>query len=132
MTEPSDPIAHFITLLEDAKRTDLAEPTAFILATAGADGKPSARVVLLKAVDERGFVFYTNLESHKAKELMAVKFAALCFYWPPLRQQVRVEGSVDRISDAESDEYFATRPLVSQVGAWSSKQSKPISGSSEL
>ena len=132
MTGPSDPIARFITLLEDAKRTDPAEPTAFILATAGVDGKPSARVVLLKGVDKRGFVFYTNLESRKAKELMAVKFAALCFYWPPLGQQVRVEGSVDRTSDAEADAYFATRPRGAQLGAWASKQSEPLSGRAEL
>lgn len=132
MIEPSDPIARFTAVLEKAKRTDLPEPTAFVLATVGADGKPSARVVLLKAFDERGFVFYTNLESRKGRELTAVPYVALCFYWPPLNQQVRIEGSVEQVSDAEADAYFATRPRGAQIAAWSSVQSAPLASRSEL
>ncbi|MFQ5798226.1 MAG: pyridoxamine 5'-phosphate oxidase [Bacteroidota bacterium] len=126
MSEPSDPISRFAAAFQEATRPDLPESTAFVLATTGADGKPSARVVLLKAFDDRGFVFYTNLESRKAKELMAVRHAALCFYWPLLKQQVRVEGSVERISDGEADAYFATRPRGAQIAAWASKQSTPL------
>ena len=132
MTEPSDPIARFAALFEEAKQTDLPEPSAHVLATTSVDGRPSARVVLLKSLDERGFVFYTNLESRKAKELMEVKYAALCFYWPPLKKQVRVEGSVERISDAEADAYFATRPRGAQIAAWASKQSALLSSRSDL
>lgn len=132
MIEPSDPIARFTAVLEKAKRTDLPEPTAFVLATVGADGKPSARVVLLKAFDERGFVFYTNLESRKGRELTAVPYVALCFYWAPLNQQVRVEGPVEQVSAGEADAYFATRPRGAQIAAWSSIQSAPLASRSEL
>ncbi len=132
MNEPSDPIARFAALFEEAKRTDLPEPTAFVLATAGADGKPSARVVLLKEFDERGFVFYTNMESRKARELTPGKYAALCFYWAPIGQQVRVEGPVERVSAGEADVYFATRLRGAQIAAWASKQSALLSSRSEL
>lgn len=132
MNEPSDPIARFAALFEEAKRTDLPEPTAFVLATAGADGKPSARVVLLKEFDERGFVFYTNMESRKARELTPGKYAALCFYWAPIGQQVRVEGPVERVSAGEADAYFATRPRGAQIAAWASKQSALLSSRAEL
>ncbi len=101
---------------------------AMTLSTATADGKPSARMVLLKGVDESGFVFYTNYRSRKARELEANPFAALVFYWEPLERQVRVEGKVGRISAAESDNYFQTRPRESQLGAIASPQSEVIAG----
>ncbi len=128
----TDPIDRFIQLLERAKRADLAEPTAMALATAGADGKPSVRMVLLKGVDRSGFVFYTNLESQKASELGENPHAALGIHWPPLETQVRVEGRVVRVGHAEADAYFATRPRGSQIGAWSSPQSQPLSSYAEL
>jgi pyridoxamine 5'-phosphate oxidase len=121
------PISQFSQWLEDAKNTKaITEPTAMALATATAAGEPSVRMVLLKAHDERGFVFYTNLESRKSAELLANPKAALCFYWMPLERQVRVEGRIEPVSDAEADAYFATRARDSQVGAWSSKQSRPL------
>ena len=118
-----NPIKRFAELFERMQKTDVPEPAAVILATATSDGKPSARVVLLKSSDENGFVFYTNLESRKAIELRENPFAALCFYWEPVDYQVRVEGSVEQLSEAEADDYFATRPRGSQIGAWASKQS---------
>jgi len=119
----SDPIALFSRWLDDAKATDLREPTAMALATATPDGMPSLRMVLLKAVDARGFVFYTNLGSQKATELAQNPRAALCFHWMPLKRQVRIRGGVEPVSDAEADAYFATRPRASRIGAWASKQS---------
>jgi pyridoxamine 5'-phosphate oxidase len=132
MIEPPDPIARFAKIFEQAKKVIAPEPAAVALATASADGKPSARVVLLKEFDERGFVFYTNLESKKGKELKANPYAALCFYFPPLYQQVRVEGRVEQVSDAEADAYFAARPRGSQIGAWASKQSAPLASREQL
>lgn len=108
------------------QKTDVPEPAAVTLATATSDGKPSARVVLLKSSDENGFIFYTNLESRKAIELRENPFAALCFYWEPIHYQVRVEGQVEQLSEAEADDYFATRPRGSQIGAWASKQSAEL------
>ena len=102
------------------------EPDAMVLSTVDADGQPSGRFVLLKAVDERGFVFYTNLNSRKARALAANPRASLCFYWAGLGKQVRIEGVVEPVSDAEADAYFATRPHDSQVGAWASDQSLPL------
>ncbi len=119
-----DPIAIFSSLFEQAAR-DCAEPDAMVLSTVDPDGRPSARYVLLKGVDDRGFVFYTNIESRKAKALAAHPHAALTFYWPPTTQ-VRVEGSVERVSEAEADAYFATRPRGSQIGAWASAQSADL------
>jgi pyridoxamine 5'-phosphate oxidase len=132
MLEPRDPIAQFAKVFEQAKKVVTPEPAAVILATASTEGKPSARVVLLKGFDERGFVFYTNLESQKGKELKANPSAALCFYFPPLYQQVRVEGRVEQVSDAEAGAYFATRPRGSQIGAWASKQSAPLASREQL
>ena len=96
------------------------------LATIENGGQPSVRIVLLKAFDERGFVFYTNFEGRKGRHLLAHPQAALCFYWPPIDIQVRIEGKVTKVSDAEADAYFATRERLSQIGAWASKQSKPL------
>jgi pyridoxamine 5'-phosphate oxidase len=119
-----DPIALFSTLFKRAAETS-AEPDAMVLSTVDADGRPSGRLVLLKAFDQRGFVFYTNLGSRKASALEATRLAALTFYWPP-ETQVRIEGRVDRASDEEGDAYFATRPREFQIGAWASTQSAPL------
>src|SRR5215208_4005130 len=116
-----DPIRLAGELLDAARGVDravLPEPTAFTLATATPDGRPSARVLLLKGLDEFGFVFYTNYESRKGGELRANPHAAMCFHWQPLEIQVRVEGPVAPVSDAEADDYFASRPRGSQLGAW--------------
>ena len=104
----------------------ISEPTAMTLATAHTDGAPSARIVLLKAYDERGFVFYTNTQSRKGQELDANPRAALVFYWMPLDKQVRIEGSISRVSDVEADAYFASRERLKQAGAWASLQSQPL------
>src|SRR3954470_15832700 len=125
-----DPVALFSELFERAKAS-LAEPEAMVLSTVDANGRPSARYVLLKCVDDRGFVFYTNLESRKARALAAHPYAALTFYWPP-QTQVRIEGDVERVSDAEADAYFATRPRGSQIGAWASLQSAPLDSRAAL
>jgi pyridoxamine 5'-phosphate oxidase len=116
-----DPIRLFSELFERAARSG-SEPDAMVLSTVDADGRPSGRYVLLKAADERGFVFYTSLGSRKALALAGTPYAALTFYWPP-ETQVRVEGRVERVSDAEADAYFATRPREFQIGAWASTQS---------
>ena len=126
-----DPVEKFKEWLESAKSSGAEEPTAMALATAGADGKPSVRMVLLKGVDQRGFVFYTNLESPKAAALRENPNAELCFFWAPKRQ-VRVRGSVSPVSAEEADAYFATRPRVSQLGAWASKQSRPLARYADL
>ena len=124
-----DPIARFKALLARAVAADRAvipEPTAFALATASAGGAPSVRMLLLKHVDGSGFVFYTNLESRKGRDLAANPRAAMCFHWAPLELQVRIEGRVFAVTPAEADAYFATRPRGSQLGAWASRQSEPI------
>jgi pyridoxamine 5'-phosphate oxidase len=130
-----EPIERFQALLARARALDpglLPEPTAFALATGGADGQPSVRVVLLKDVDERGFVFYTNLEGRKGRELLAHPRAALCFHWQHLEEQVRVEGEATPVSEEEADAYFASRPRGSQLGAWASHQSQPIEHEGDL
>lgn len=123
----AEPFTRFIELLSAAKAVGaerLPEPTAFALGTVGDDGQPSVRIVLLKAVDERGFVFYTNYESRKGRELLAHPRAAMCFHWQPLERQVRVEGAVSPVSATEADAYFASRARGSQLGAWASLQSQ--------
>jgi pyridoxamine 5'-phosphate oxidase len=127
-----DPIAMFSELFEEARRLGTPEPDAMVLSTVDENGRPSGRYVLLKEVNQRGFVFYTNLESRKARALAANPYAALCFYWPLLDKQVRVEGTVERVSDAEADEYFESRPRESQIGAWASTQSAPLASREAL
>jgi pyridoxamine 5'-phosphate oxidase len=132
MSSPEDPIARFEAWLAEAEKTEPNDPNAMTLATATIDGVPSARMVLLKGVDARGFAFYTNLGSRKAAELSANPRAALCFHWKTLRRQVRIEGRVEAVDGDEADAYFATRPRISQLGAWASKQSQPLRGRFEL
>ncbi len=124
--EQADPFALFAEWLTAATRSEPADPNAMTLATTGADGLPDARTVLLKGFDEAGFVFYTNLESAKGRELAANPQAALLFHWKSLRRQVRIRGTVTRVSDAEADAYFASRARDSQIGAWASAQSRPL------
>lgn len=121
-----DPFVQFRTWFGQALAAKLPEPNAMTLATVGADGRPSARIVLLKDVDERGFTFYTNYESRKARDLAAQPYAALIFYWADLERQVRIEGDVAQVSAAESDAYFQSRPRGSRLGAWTSPQSQVI------
>jgi len=120
-----DPIERVRAWLGEVERAGVPEPSAMVLATA-VDGAPSARVVLLRGLDARGFVFYTNFGSRKVKEMDRAPRAALCFYWEALGRQVRVEGRVERISDEESDRYWAGRPRDSQLGAWASRQSEAL------
>ncbi len=128
-----NPIALFTDWLAEAKaHPDIADATAMAVATANREGRPSVRMVLLKGADETGFVFYTNLESRKSAELKENPHAALCLYWDAIGKQVRVEGRVERVSDAEADAYFASRPRDSQIGAWASKQSHPLACPEEL
>jgi pyridoxamine 5'-phosphate oxidase len=127
-----DPVVQFGRWFDDANAANLVEPSAMTLATAGADGIPSARMVLLRGVDQRGFVFYTNYESRKAAELAANPRAALVFWWGELQRQVRVEGRVQRTSHEESAAYFRTRPPGSRLGAWASPQSRVIPGRAVL
>lgn len=126
---PIDQFHHWFNL---ASTSNISEPNAMLLATSSADGKPSARVVLLKEVNERGFVFFTNYQSRKGQELLSNPHAALVFDWHMIGLQVRIEGSVEKIPDNESDEYFLSRPLQSQLGAWISPQSQVINGREEL
>jgi pyridoxamine 5'-phosphate oxidase len=121
-----EPLRLFTTWFAEAKRAEPVNPEAMALATVDADGMPNVRMVLLKGVDERGFVFYTNLGSVKGHELAAAPKAALTFYWKSLQRQVRVRGSVEPVSTAEADSYFATRSRMAQIGAWASKQSAPL------
>ncbi|WP_437661481.1 pyridoxamine 5'-phosphate oxidase [Sorangium sp. So ce1182] len=125
-TEPTDPFVLARELLEQRQTTEPTDATAMTLATADASGRPSARMVLLKGIDDRGFVFFTNYGSRKAVELEANPFAALCIHWAKAAEQIRVEGRVERVTEAESDAYFATRPRGSQIGAWASRQSAPL------
>ena len=122
----TDPHALFDSWYAEARASELNDSNAMALATADAEGRPSVRMVLLKGHDARGFVFYTNLESRKAGELIENPHAALLFHWKSLRRQIRIEGAVSRVTDAEGDAYFATRSRDSQLGAWASDQSRPL------
>lgn len=124
----SDPFAHFAAWLAEAEKSEPNDPTAMALATAGIDGLPNVRMVLLKGFDDRGFVFYTNFESQKGRELLANMQAAAVFHWKSLRRQVRFRGQATVVSDAEADAYFASRPRDSRIGAWASQQSRPLEG----
>jgi len=128
----AEPIALFQKWLQEAVDSGIEEPTAMTVATVDADGHPDARMLLLKSADERGFVFYTNMESPKGQALRRDPRVALCFYWMPLTKQVRVRGRAEVLRDEEADAYFATRPRLSQISAWASKQSRPMRGYFEL
>jgi pyridoxamine 5'-phosphate oxidase len=121
-----DPIALFNAWLGEAKTSEINDPNAMALATVDSGGMPNVRMVLLKGVEDGGFVFFTNFGSAKGRELLANPKAALCFHWKSLRRQVRVRGAVSQVTDAAADAYFATRPRGSRVGAWASKQSQPL------
>ena len=125
-TQASEPWDLFASWLKEASASEPNDPTAMALATAGEDGMPNVRVVLMKGADERGFVFYTNAESAKGRELAGNPQAALVFHWKSLRRQVRAKGTVARVSDAEADAYFQSRPRDSRIGAWASQQSRPL------
>ena len=126
LADRDEPLRLFADWFAEAKRSEPVNPEAMTLATVDADGLPNARMVLLKGFDERGFVFYTNLDSVKGRELAAAPKAALTFYWKSLQRQVRLRGKVEPVAAAEADAYFATRPRGAQIGAWASKQSHPL------
>lgn len=128
----SDPVGLFQDWLAEAARTEPNDPNAMTVATCTPEGRPSARIVLLKDVDACGFVFYTNKEGRKGGELLANPFAALLFHWKTLGRQVRVEGGVESVTDDEADSYYATRPRISRLGAWASEQSRPLSSRADL
>ncbi len=128
----ADPLRQFERWMQQALEAQVPEPNAMTLATVGEDGRPSTRVVLIKGFDERGIVWYTNYESRKGRELAARPFAALQFHWVELERVVRIEGQVGKTGAAESDAYYASRPLDSRIGAWASPQSRPIGSHAEL
>ncbi len=133
MTKSSDnPFMIFDQWMAEAERSEPNDPNAMALATADAQGRPDVRMVLLKGWDDRGFTFFTNLESAKGRQLADNPFAALCLHWKSLKRQVRVEGSIAPVSPEEADAYFASRARSSQIGAWASKQSRPMEGRFEL
>jgi len=127
-----DPYAVFSEWMAEAEASEPNDPNAMCLATVHPDGRPASRMVLLKGLDDNGFVFYTNAQSHKGEDLSANPFAALCFYWKSLKKQVRIEGRVEGVSDAESDAYYASRHRGSRIGAWASKQSRPLADYEDL
>ena len=127
-TEESEPYTLFGAWLRDAEASEINDPNAVAVATVDENGLPNVRMVLLKDFDTRGFVFYTNFESQKGQEILGQKKAAMCFHWKSLRRQVRLRGEVEVVSDEEADTYFRSRPLGSRVGAWASKQSRPLEG----
>jgi len=136
VTSFSEPFQRFAELFARAKgelsRECFPDPNTMSVATVGTDGRPSNRIVLLKAFDERGFVFYTNYEGRKGSELLANPYCALCFHWPPMEIQIRIEGRAEPTSDAEADAYFASRGRASQLGAWASDQSRPMAQPGDL
>lgn len=128
----SDPFIQFQCWLEEAIALKVPEPSAMLLSTASLDGRPSSRVMLLKGFDEQGFCFYTNYESHKGQQMLSNPWVSLNFFWPALEKQIRIEGTVTKIAERESEEYFNSRPRESKIGAWSSKQSAEIKNREEL
>lgn len=128
----ADPVVQFTRWLENAVAAGIAEPNAMVLATVNGDGRPSARTVLLKGYDDRGFAFYTNLQSRKADELAANPHCALVFPWHAMERQVRIEGTASKLPADEVDAYFTSRPRGSQLGAWASQQSQPVESREEL
>ena len=131
-TKAGDPLALFELWFQEARATEINDPEAMTLATVDADGLPDARMVLCKGVDQRGIVFYTNIESAKGRELEGQPRAAALFHWKSLRRQVRFRGAISEVSAAESDAYFASRPRGSQIGAWASQQSRPLAARGDL
>lgn len=131
-TLPADPFAFFTTWFADAEAREPSDPNAMTLATTTQDGWPQARVVLLKGTDARGFVFFTNKQSHKADQIAGNAKACLLFFWKSLGRQVRVNGMIEHVTNAESDAYYATRPRISRLGAWASDQSRPLPSRAEL
>ena len=129
---PIEPISLFKEWLLEAERSEVVNPNAMALATADAEGRPSVRMVLLKDADSHGFTFYTNFESRKGIEISQNARVSICFYWKSLLREVRVDGPVSKVSDAEADKYFASRSRGSQIGAWASKQSRPLTQRLEL
>jgi pyridoxamine 5'-phosphate oxidase len=127
-TERTDPFAMFAEWFEDAKKSESNDPNGMALATVDEEGLPNVRMVLMKDFSETGFVFYTNYESQKGQEILSSLKAALLFHWKSLRRQVRVRGLVEKVSDAEADAYFNSRPRDSRIGAWASAQSRPLEG----
>ncbi len=125
-TQRDEPFRLFAEWLEDARKSEPNDPNAVAVATVDPDGMPNVRMVLLKGFDERGFVFYTNFESAKGQEILSAGKAAMCFHWKSLRRQVRVRGPVEQVSDTEADAYYDSRPRGSRIGAWASKQSRPL------
>lgn len=132
MNEPANPFDQFARVFAAAQTSGVIEPSAFCLATVDAEGQPSARMLLLKGFDSRGFVFYTNLESSKGRQLAGNPNAAMCFFWPPIGSQVRIEGRVEPVGSIEADEYFRTRERGSQIGAWASLQSSELRDRQQL
>jgi pyridoxamine 5'-phosphate oxidase len=130
--KPSDPLEIFERWFGEAKESEPNDPNAMALAAVGADGMPSLRMVLLKGYDGRGFVFYTNFESRKGRQILAQPKVALLFHWKSLRRQVRIEGEVTPVGDEEADPYFDSRPRSSQIGAWASEQSRPLESRFDL
>ncbi len=129
---PENPIDQFTVWFEEAVNSNMTDANAMTLSTATSDGKPSSRIVLLKGFDEKGFRFYTNYASRKGKELDENPYAALCFYWPALERQVRIEGKVYKLSREQSEKYFKSRPRDSQIGAWASNQSSGLESRKKL
>ncbi|MFV3129610.1 pyridoxamine 5'-phosphate oxidase [Niveispirillum sp. KHB5.9] len=128
----TDPFAQFQAWFAEAEAAEINDANAMSVATVGADGRPSVRILLLKGLDDRGFTFFTNTQSRKGDQLSACHFAALTFHWKSLRRQVRIEGPVERVTDEEADTYFASRPHGSRIGAWASQQSRPLDSRATL
>ncbi len=128
----TDPIAQFSQWLDEALASEVNEATAMNLATVSAEGKPSARIVLLKGIEQQQFVFYSNYSSRKGQQIDASPYVALTFFWPELERQVRIEGRITKVSAETSDAYFQSRPYTSRVGAWASEQSRPLDGKATL